>query len=166
MSVTASQINGNSIDCSKVSQVNIKKTSKPVLLVLCEGNPPVTGGFPSQRASDAESVSMAWRQHGIRWINAPQESTRTGDITKTKQITTKPCAYIMRYTSSATGLFLFLSSCNHTDFRRKVTYVSCPFYFLHGEYINHSVLKYLARFHDTNCLMFHQGIPSNRAFIH
>ena len=28
---------------------------------FCEGNPSITDGFPSQRASNAESVSMAWR---------------------------------------------------------------------------------------------------------
>ena len=27
---------------------------RSILLALCEGNPPVTGGFPSQRASNAE----------------------------------------------------------------------------------------------------------------
>ena len=31
-----------------------KKTSKLRVTGLCEGNPPVTGGFPSQRASNAE----------------------------------------------------------------------------------------------------------------
>ena len=30
---------------------------------LCDGNPPVTGGFPSQRASNAETVSLWWRHH-------------------------------------------------------------------------------------------------------
>ena len=30
-------------------------------LALCEGNPPVTGGFPSKRASSAECVSLSWR---------------------------------------------------------------------------------------------------------
>ena len=38
------------------------KTSSD-LLVICVGNPPVTDGFPSQRASTAESVSMSWRCH-------------------------------------------------------------------------------------------------------
>ena len=38
-----------------------KKTSKFVLLLaFCKGTPPLTGGFPSQRASDAESLSMSW----------------------------------------------------------------------------------------------------------
>ena len=31
---------------------------------LCEGNPPVTGGFPSQRASNTENVSIWWRLQG------------------------------------------------------------------------------------------------------
>ena len=35
-----------------------KKTSKLRVTGLCEGNPPVTGEFPSQRASDAEKVSI------------------------------------------------------------------------------------------------------------
>ena len=30
---------------------------------LCKDNPPLTDGFPSQRASNAESVSMSWRHH-------------------------------------------------------------------------------------------------------
>ena len=35
-----------------------KKTSKP-----CDGNSPVTAGFPSQRASNAENVSIWWRRN-------------------------------------------------------------------------------------------------------
>ena len=35
-----------------------KKHQRIVLLAIGEGNPPVIGGFPSQRASNAESVSM------------------------------------------------------------------------------------------------------------
>ena len=34
-----------------------------VLLVLCEEKPSVTAGFPSQRASNAESSCMTWRHH-------------------------------------------------------------------------------------------------------
>ena len=33
-----------------------KKTSKLRVTCLCEGNPPVTGGFPEQRSSNAEYV--------------------------------------------------------------------------------------------------------------
>ena len=40
-----------------------KKTSNPRATGLCEGIPPVTGGFLSQRASNAENVSIWWRHH-------------------------------------------------------------------------------------------------------
>ena len=38
-----------------------QKTPKLRVTGLCEWNAPVTGGFPSQRASDAENVSIWWR---------------------------------------------------------------------------------------------------------
>ena len=34
------------------------KTSKPRITGLCEANSPVTGEFPSQKASNAEKVSI------------------------------------------------------------------------------------------------------------
>ena len=40
-----------------------KKTSKLRVTGLCEGNSPVTGEFPTQRASNAENVSIWWRHH-------------------------------------------------------------------------------------------------------
>ena len=40
-----------------------KKTSKLRVTGLCEGNPPVTCRFPSQRNSNAENVSICWRHH-------------------------------------------------------------------------------------------------------
>ena len=41
----------------------LKKTSKLRLTGLCEGNSPVTGEFPSQRASNEENASIWWRHH-------------------------------------------------------------------------------------------------------
>ena len=41
-----------------------KETSKLHITGLCEGNPLVIGGFLSQKASDAETVSIWWRHHG------------------------------------------------------------------------------------------------------
>ena len=41
-----------------------KKASKLRVTGLCEGNSPVTGEFPAQRASNAENVSIWWRHHG------------------------------------------------------------------------------------------------------
>ena len=40
-----------------------KKISKLRLTGICEGNPSVTGGFLSQRASNAKNVSIWWRHH-------------------------------------------------------------------------------------------------------
>ena len=40
-----------------------KKTPKIRVTGLCEGNSPVTGEFPAQRASNAENVSSWWRHH-------------------------------------------------------------------------------------------------------
>ena len=40
-----------------------KKTSKLRVAHLCEENPPGTSGFPSQRASNAENISIWWHHH-------------------------------------------------------------------------------------------------------
>ena len=42
-----------------------KKTSKLRVTGFCEGNSPVTGEFSEQRASNAETVSIWWRNHGF-----------------------------------------------------------------------------------------------------
>ena len=42
-----------------------KTTSKLRVTGLCEGNSPVTGEFPAQRACNAENVSIWWRHHVI-----------------------------------------------------------------------------------------------------
>ena len=44
-------------------QVQIKENIKAPRHWLCEGNPPVIGEFPAQRASNAENVSIWWRHH-------------------------------------------------------------------------------------------------------
>ena len=41
-----------------------KETSKLRVTSLCAGNSPMTGEFPAQMASNAESVSIWWRHHG------------------------------------------------------------------------------------------------------
>ena len=40
-----------------------KKTSKLRVTGLCGGNSPVTGEFPTQRASNVENISIWWRHH-------------------------------------------------------------------------------------------------------
>ena len=48
---------------SRLFRRRSRKTTKFRATGLCEGNPPVTDGFRSQRASNVENVSMWWRPH-------------------------------------------------------------------------------------------------------
>ena len=49
-----------------------KKTSKFGVTGLCEGDSPVNGESPSQRAGNAENVSIWWRHHVTSWYwNGP-----------------------------------------------------------------------------------------------
>ena len=71
MSVMTSQITrietAGSAACS-----DKRKYQSSTLLTLCVGNQLVTGGSPSQRATDAESDFMSWRHHavfGYAWIS-------------------------------------------------------------------------------------------------
>ena len=61
-------------DCllNHLSKRRSKKTSKLCITGLCEGNSPVTGEFPTQRASNTENVSIWWRHHAHIFI-APSE---------------------------------------------------------------------------------------------
>ena len=63
MSAMTSQIADVLIVYSAVCSNRSKKTSKLRVTGLCEGNSPVTGEFPAQRASNAENVSIWWRHH-------------------------------------------------------------------------------------------------------
>ena len=50
-----------------------------VLLTLCEEKTPVTSGFPSHRASNAESVSVSWRHHDRKVFRGPHLSIRIAE---------------------------------------------------------------------------------------
>ena len=64
MSVMASQITRLIISYSTVYWGRrSKKTSKLHVTGLCEGNSPVTGEFPAQRASNAINVFIWWRHN-------------------------------------------------------------------------------------------------------
>ena len=57
-----------SIVCSTVFLgADQRKRQKSVSLATCEGNPPVTGGFPSQRASNAIN-GLIWWCHHSKWM--------------------------------------------------------------------------------------------------
>ena len=51
-----------------------KKTSKLRTTGLCEGTSPVTGEFPTQRASNAQHVTIWWRNHEL-FSGEPQATT-------------------------------------------------------------------------------------------
>ena len=52
-------------DCllNRLFRCRSKKTSELCVTGLCEGNSPVTGEFPEERASNTENVSIWWRHH-------------------------------------------------------------------------------------------------------
>ena len=56
-----------------------KKTSKLRVTGLCEGNSPMTSGFPAQRASNAEKISIWWRHQGQRG-NIPSYHRINGEL--------------------------------------------------------------------------------------
>ena len=60
LSAMASQITSLRDDCllNRLFRRRSKKTSKPRVTGLCEGNSPVTGESPSQRASNAEMFPL------------------------------------------------------------------------------------------------------------
>ena len=67
MSLMVSQITGVSIVCPTVwSGTDQRKHQSFASLAFVR--PTVTGGFPSQRASKAENVSIWWRHHGLFWV--------------------------------------------------------------------------------------------------
>ena len=65
-------------DClpNRLFRHRLKKASKVRVTGLCEGNSPVTGEFPAQRASNAENVSIWWRHH----VDAAGRFIAHGDI--------------------------------------------------------------------------------------
>ena len=81
MNAMASQIVGVSIVrwavCSGVNQ----RKSKLRVIGLCQENPPVIDGFPLQRASYAENVSIEWR-HRV----SPTANTMAADNLVTQEI--------------------------------------------------------------------------------
>ena len=59
--------NHQRLDCllNRLFRRRSKKISKLHVPGLCEWKPQMTGGFPPQRASNAENSSIWWRHHGF-----------------------------------------------------------------------------------------------------
>ena len=75
-------ITRHEIVCSKLYSAKQQQKYTLASLVLCEGNPPVTGGFPSQRASNASwkryhDVIQPFQHPPPQWVPlVPSISTR------------------------------------------------------------------------------------------
>ena len=62
----ASQITGISIVCTIVGTgPDQRKHQSSASLAFCAGNSPVTGEFPTQKASNVENISICWRYHAL-----------------------------------------------------------------------------------------------------
>ena len=61
--------NHRCLDClhKRLFRCRSKKQTKFRVTGLCEGNSPVTGEFPAQKASNSEIVSIWLRHHGTVW---------------------------------------------------------------------------------------------------
>ena len=79
--------NHQSHDCllNRLFTRRSKKTSKLQITGLCEGNSPVTGEFPAQRASNAENVSIWWCHHAAD-VLTPNCAKPSEDIMLTKKL--------------------------------------------------------------------------------
>ena len=101
-------------------QAQIKKKSKPRVTGFCEGNSPVNGEFPTQRASNAEMFPFddvimylfftninTWFSCGVTWKNGKFESglnNLTGislDMTSWEAIGDRPLLEKAKTTSMA-----------------------------------------------------------------
>ena len=71
-----------------------KKTSKLRVTGLCEGNSPVTGEFPAQRASKAENVPIWWRHHDVGKTDYYLTTTLHGKTIIVSNIIGMNCNYL------------------------------------------------------------------------
>ena len=67
-----------------------KKISKLRVTGLCEGNSPLTGEFPAERASNAENVSIWWRHHTVEHDILMTNSETTSGALSPRQVTPTP----------------------------------------------------------------------------
>ena len=73
--------NHRRLDCliNRLFRRRSRKTSKLSVTGLCEENPPMAVGFPSQRANNAETVPICWRHHRQSWYLNNERVTRGHD---------------------------------------------------------------------------------------
>ena len=97
MNAVASLITGASIGYLTVySTADQWKHQSSALLALCEGNSPVTGWFPAQRANNAENASIWWRHNAVPLIIHPNP-----EILGSKQFPVESALPAIRRTSKS-----------------------------------------------------------------
>ena len=118
MGTMASQITSLTIFLlNRLFRRRSKKTSRLRVIGLCAGNSPVTGEFPTQKASNAENVSVWWRHHANenfdqgplshqlpyprKW--AQKQTSSSGHMRKV--ISTMSGATVLKYLVEAAELF-------------------------------------------------------------
>ena len=118
MSAMASQITGVSIVYLTVSSGSDQRKHQSFSsLAFVRGNPPVTGKFPTQRASYAENVSIWWRHHEVN-IRSVNGFLRSGN----QPIT---------WTNVNPNLYRHMASLGHTAFNKYVQIVVCYSWYWH-----------------------------------
>ena len=74
-----------------------KKTSKLCVTGHCAGNSPVTGEFPSQRASNAEYIFIWWRHHALGTDSCPEASLALRLLTWSSKYVRKYCLFWQQF---------------------------------------------------------------------
>ena len=122
----ASQITSLTIVYSTVYSIcRSKKTSKLRVTGLCAGNSHVTSEFPAQRASNAVSVSIWWRRHGLsqlKWKYWFFTFSSINTLWNDKSCTLFPTIYFSCYLSD----FVVVWILKHFIFRWCHDYYMCP----------------------------------------
>ena len=111
-------------DCllNRLFSCTSKKTSKLRVTGLCEGNSPVTGEFPSQRASNAENVYTWWRHHILSAIAVtPQLPHHAYHVTSIWRLGTHQ--WNLQAPNLVSNLPKTFGSCESQSFQIHVSYI-------------------------------------------
>ena len=97
---------------SPTTGYSTKKTSKLCATGLCEGNSPVTGEFPAQRASNAEKASIWWRHHDVA---RSHHRSNIQDKVKFKAVQSTSCSLTSVIATRLTMMAQFTDTCRQTS---------------------------------------------------
>ena len=114
-------LNHQAHDCllNRLFRHRSNKASKLRVTGLCEGNSPVTGEFPAQRASNAENVSIWWRLQEAGYaayiVSSKYDINMLGFIDNPRFLSLQtPIMYIYIYALPKSTLAMILLTCGTT----------------------------------------------------